>query len=138
MKPAEATSSTLAKVDPELLAKATAAWAAARRLAGLPTAIKNRGLLAMADALLEGSRSILAANGTDVEHARASGAEDSVLDRLLLDEERIRGIAEGVRKVAALPDPVGEVIDSRVVESGLEVARRRTPLGVVGIVFEAR
>ena len=115
-----------------------AAKHAARRLAVTGEAVKNAALLAMADALISRQKEWLAANAADLEAAKAGGMRPSLLDRLALDETRIAGIAEGVRQVAALPDPVGQVVKTTLRPNGLKLEQRRTPLGVIGIIYEAR
>src|SRR5436190_7336076 len=127
-------------MNDEILVKgqAEAAKVASRRLAGLSTATKNQALYAIADALREHQNEILAANALDVERARDAGLADAPLNRLRLTAEKIAGIAADVRTVAMLPDPVGEVIDGRRLANGLEVSRRRVPLGVIAAVFESR
>jgi glutamate-5-semialdehyde dehydrogenase len=114
------------------------AKAAARRLAGLSTEAKNAAILAIADALLEHQKAILAANAEDLAAARASGTAASLLDRMLLSPERLAAIAADARNVAALRDPVGELFDAVELPNGLSLQKRRTPLGVVGVVYEAR
>lgn len=115
-----------------------AAKAAARHLAALPSAAKDSSLLAIADALEARTEEILAANAVDLESGREAGLTDALLDRLMLDGERIAAIAAQVRDIAALPDPVGEVIDGFRRPNGLDVTKVRTPIGVVAIVYEAR
>jgi glutamate-5-semialdehyde dehydrogenase len=115
-----------------------AAKAASRRLATLPTAEKDAALHRIADALVARASDILEANARDLEAGRENGLSAALLDRLLLDEERIAAIAEQVRDIAALPDPVGEVLDGFRLPNGLDVAKTRTPLGVVAVVYEAR
>jgi glutamate-5-semialdehyde dehydrogenase len=115
-----------------------AAKAAARRLALLDSGTKDRALLALADALLERAPEILEANGRDLEAGRESGLSPALMDRLALDERRLRGMADGVRAIVALPDPVGEVIDGFRLPNGLDVRKVRVPLGVVAVVYEAR
>ena len=115
-----------------------AAKNAARRLAIAGEAQKNRALQAMAEALLSRREEWLSANAADLSAARESGMRESLLDRLALDEKRIAGIAEGVRQVAALPDPVGQVVKTTLRPNGLKLEQRRTPLGVIGIIYEAR
>jgi len=122
----------------ELQAKARAAKAAARRMAFLPTEVKNRALQAIADALLAREEEILAANGQDYEEARAQGMGEAMLDRLLLNHQRLQAMAADVRNVAALPDPVGEMFDVRTLPNGLIIGRRRVPLGVIGAIYESR
>jgi len=125
-------------IDPTLLAQAQVAKAASRRLAGLSTLVKNRALEAIADSLLARQDEVLAANAQDVERARDAGLADAPLNRLRLTPEKIAGIAADVRNVALLADPVGEVIDGRRLPNGLQVSRRRVPLGVLAAVFESR
>src|SRR3954465_10561338 len=115
-----------------------AARAASRRLATLPTNEKDAALHAIADALIARTPEILEANARDLEAGRESGLSDALLDRLLLDPARIASIAAQVRDIAALPDPVGEVLDGFRLPNGLDVAKTRTPLGVVAVVYEAR
>jgi glutamate-5-semialdehyde dehydrogenase len=111
---------------------------AAAELAPLTRATKDAALHAMADALLAHSDDILAANRADVEAGRAAGTAEGLLDRLALDDARIAGMAQGLRDVATLPDPVGEVVRGYTLPNGLEVRQVRVPMGVVGIVYEAR
>ncbi|MGV9676551.1 glutamate-5-semialdehyde dehydrogenase [Nocardia sp. NPDC003482] len=111
---------------------------ASRTLAQLTTAEKDTVLHAAADALLAAKDRVLAANAEDIETARAAGTADSLLDRLRLTEARIDGIASGLRQVAGLPDPVGDVVRGSTLPNGLEIRQVRVPLGVVGMVYEAR
>ena len=111
---------------------------AARVLATLTTAVKDRALHAAADAVLAGAEGILAANAADLDVARAAGTAEAMLDRLALNPNRIDGIASGLRQVAGLPDPVGEVLRGRTMPNGLQVRQQRVPLGVVGMVYEGR
>src|ERR687888_1633300 len=115
-----------------------AARDAARVLAVLDSDTKNAALLAIAGALEERTPEILEANERDMEAGRESGLSGALLDRLSLDAGRIRAIADGVRTIAALPDPVGEVIDGSRLPNGLDVRKVRVPLGVVAVVYEAR
>jgi glutamate-5-semialdehyde dehydrogenase len=115
-----------------------AAKAASRRLATLPTAEKDAALHRIADALEARTVEILEASARDLEAGRENGLSDALLDRLLLDPARISAIAAQVRDIAALPDPVGEVLDGFRLPNGLDVAKTRTPLGVVAVVYEAR
>lgn len=117
---------------------ARAARAASRQLITLTTEQKNAALHAAADALLANKDRILAANAEDVERARAAGTEESLVDRLALNEARVDGIASGLRQVAGLPDPVGTVLRGSTLPNGLELRQVAVPLGVVGIVYEAR
>ena len=118
--------------------KAAAAKRAAAKLAVTGTAVKNRALLAMAQALLDKQKQILAANAIDMEQAAAKGMKSSMLDRLKLTTARIEGMADGLRQVAALPDPVGNVLDGKTLANGLQITKVRVPLGVIGIIYEAR
>lgn len=111
---------------------------ASRRLATLTGAERNAVLEEMADALERRSAEILAENALDIEAAKRERLAPSLIDRLYLDEDRIRDIAAAVRRVAALPDPIGEVDGGRRLESGLEIIRRRVPIGVLCVVYEAR
>ncbi|KUK40892.1 MAG: Gamma-glutamyl phosphate reductase [Clostridia bacterium 62_21] len=121
-----------------VIAKAARAREAARRLAYLPTNVKNEALLAMARSLEERTPFILEANAQDVEAGRAKGLSRALIDRLLLTEARIAEMAEGLRMVAGLPDPVGEITSMWTRPNGLLVGRMRVPLGVIGIIYEAR
>jgi glutamate-5-semialdehyde dehydrogenase len=115
-----------------------AARAAARSLAALDTDTKNAALDAIADALIARTDEIVEANGQDMEAGRAAGIGDALLDRLALDPARIAGIAAGTRAIAALPDPVGEVVEGKRLPNGLDVRMLRVPFGVVAVVYEAR
>ncbi|HAT3809716.1 glutamate-5-semialdehyde dehydrogenase [Morganella morganii] len=115
-----------------------AAKAASRALAQLSGKQKNQALIRIADLLEQNSAPILAANELDIAKAREQGSSEALLDRLLLTQARLESIAADVRKVCQLADPVGEVIDGGVLESGLRLERRRVPLGVVGVIYEAR
>ncbi len=115
-----------------------AARHAARELAAIDTAVKDAALLAIADALIERTPEILAANELDMTAGREGGLSDALLDRLQLDLARIAAIASAVAKIAALPDPVGEVIEGRRLPNGLDVRKVRVPLGVIAVVYEAR
>ncbi|MBF9070346.1 glutamate-5-semialdehyde dehydrogenase [Streptacidiphilus fuscans] len=121
-----------------VLQAAYRARAAAATLAPLPRTPKDDALLAVADALQVRTREIVEANAEDVARARAAGTDEAVVDRLTLTRERIAAIAEDVRKVAGLPDPVGEVVRGYTLPNGLDVRQVRVPLGVVGIIYEAR
>ena len=118
--------------------KAAAAKRAAAKLAVTGTAVKNKALLAMAQALLDKQEQILAANAIDMEQAAAKGMKSSMLDRLKLTAARIEGMADGLRQVAVLPDPVGNVLDGKTLANGLQITKVRVPLGVIGIIYEAR
>ncbi len=123
-------------VDIEAMGKA--ARQASRKLAGLSSTRKNEALHAIADALEERSAEVLAQNELDIADGRANGLSDALLDRLQLTPERMRGLADDTRKVAALPDPVGAELESRLLPNGLRLSRRRIPIGVLGVIYEAR
>jgi glutamate-5-semialdehyde dehydrogenase len=122
----------------ELDLKARRAKEATRRLAFLPTATKNRVLQRVAAELVERSEEILAANREDYAEAEASGMSPAMLDRLLLNESRIQGMAADVVTVAGLPDPVGQTFGSRALPNGLQLSKRRVPLGVIAAIYESR
>ncbi len=114
------------------------AKAAARQLAVTSEAAKNQGLIEIAQALELKSQEIIEANREDMEQAKSQGISGALLDRLLLTPERIKAMAQGVREVAALPDPIGEVSDLKIRPSGIRVGKMRVPLGVIAMVYEAR
>jgi glutamate-5-semialdehyde dehydrogenase len=114
------------------------ARAASREVARATTAAKNRALEAAADALVEREKTILAANAQDVKAARAEGRDDAFIDRLTLTAKAIESMAEGLREIARLPDPVGEVSALAYRPSGIQVGRMRVPLGVIAIIYESR
>lgn len=122
----------------EVLAKARAAKSVAPVMARATTAQKNALLLAAATALGKRTAEILAANSVDLDAGRERGMDAGLLDRLALSEERIEGIADGLRQVAALPDPVGDVVQGRRMPNGIQMKQVRAPLGVMGMVYEAR
>lgn len=115
-----------------------AARVASWQLAQLSTKQKNAALLQIADLLEQDNAVILAANQKDMAQAKASGMTEALQDRLLLTPERLKSIAYDVRKVCQLADPVGQIIDGSQLDSGLNLQRRRVPLGVVGVIYEAR
>src|SRR2546425_3276577 len=119
-------------------AKARAARDAARTLALCPTKLKNDALGQMAHGLIEKTAALLEANRADVERARSRGAARAFLDRLTLTETRLEEMAQGLREIAALPDPVGTVVEAWRRPSGIEISRVRVPLGVVGFIYESR
>lgn len=114
------------------------ARAASRLMARAETATKNAALLAMAAAIRRDKEALLAANRADVESARASGMDAAMLDRLTLSEKGVATMAEGLEQIAALADPIGEITDLKYRPSGIQVGRMRVPLGVIGIIYEAR
>ncbi|MFB4196910.1 glutamate-5-semialdehyde dehydrogenase [Streptomyces carpaticus] len=125
-------------VDTPVIATARRAREAAAELAPLPRAVRDRALLAIADALEARADEIVTANAADVERARAAGTAAGIIDRLTLTPQRVAAIASDVREVVALPDPVGEVVRGSTLPNGLELRQVRVPLGVVGIIYEAR
>ncbi len=122
----------------ELTNKGAAAREAARLLAKAGGHAKNTALEIVADGLARRRSEILAANEQDLEAGRQAGLSDALLDRLMLDQERLQGLAADVRAVAKLPDPVGETLDMREMPNGLRVGRRTVPLGVIGAIYESR
>lgn len=130
--------STRVAENSPVTATARRAREAAAELAPLPRAARDGALLAIADALVARSAEIVAANGEDVAKARAAGTPESIVDRLTLTPDRVAGIAADVRDVVVLPDPVGEVVRGSTLPNGLELRQVRVPLGVVGIIYEAR
>ena len=127
-----------ATANNELEVKGKAARKAARRLAIISADVKNAALHNVADGLKAREEEILAANEKDIANGRERGLEEYFLDRLLLNPERLEGLANDVRGIAALPDPIGEVIDQRNMPNGLTVGKRRVPLGVIGAIYESR
>jgi len=111
---------------------------ASREMARANTGQKNTALSAIADALLDSRSELLAANKQDMESGRKNGLDAALLDRLELNDERIDGMAEGLRQVAALPDPIGEIEDMKYMPSGIQLGKMRVPLGVIGIIYESR
>ena len=114
------------------------ARAAARIIAAASTEAKNAALLAMATEVRARHAELLAANARDLEEARAAGLEPALIDRLTLDEKGVEAMAAGLEQVAALPDPVGEMSDIKRRPSGIALGKMRVPLGVIGIIYEAR
>ncbi|BBY25480.1 glutamate-5-semialdehyde dehydrogenase [Mycobacterium stomatepiae] len=114
------------------------ARAASRALALLPTVAKDQALKSAADAITANTRQILAANDEDLKVARAAGTPNAMLDRLALNPNRVDGIAAGLRQVAGLPDPVGEVLRGYTLPNGLQLRQQRVPLGVIGMIYEGR
>ena len=122
----------------QVLSQARAAKAVAPQFAQLPTPRKNEILNRAADNLIAHTEDILAANQRDIEAGRANGMSESLIDRLSLDAARIEGIAGGLRQVASLQDPVGEILQGRTMDNGIQMKQVRVPLGVMGMVYEAR
>ncbi len=122
----------------ELKIKATLAKEASYKLSSVDTKTKNLALLAIADALVKNFKRILDANQKDIDVALKNGTRKAMIDRLTLTEERILQIADGVRKVCDLPDPIGDIVDEWVRPNGLLIAKKRVPMGVIAIIYEAR
>ncbi|KXS43931.1 MULTISPECIES: glutamate-5-semialdehyde dehydrogenase [unclassified Candidatus Frackibacter] len=125
-------------IKEEVLTKAKAAQTAARNLSNLDTTVKNQALLAMADALEDNAEEILAENKKDLEYGKEEGLSEALMDRLLLTEERIKKMANGLREVEQFGDPIGEVIEMKKRPNGMQVGKVRVPLGVIGMIYEAR
>jgi len=128
----------MATITSELSTKAKAARTASRELRTASTDAKNAALEAIAAALEAHQDPIVEANALDMEAGRAAGLTDALLDRLMLDEARLRGMAADVRAIVRLPDPIGETFDGRTLPNGLRIERRRVPLGVIGAIYESR
>ena len=128
----------MAVASPSVTDTCLAARAASRALATMSSADKDVALLRVADALEERAAEVLEANARDLEAGREAGLSDALMDRLALDPARIAGIADAVRAIAALPDPVGEVIDGQRLPNGLDLRKVRVPLGVVAVIYESR
>jgi glutamate-5-semialdehyde dehydrogenase len=122
----------------ELNAKGQAAKAASRKLAFVGADIKNKALFNIAADLIDKKKEILAANKIDYTEAQGSGMSAALLDRLMLDDKRLEGIAADTRAVAALPDPIGEVYEMRTMPNGLQIGKKRVPIGVIGAIYESR
>ena len=126
------------KTIEDITALGKAAHQASRKLARLSTEDKNQVLLNLAGLLRTEQEAVLSANQEDYQEAKADGLDESLLDRLLLTSDRLKGTADEIQKVAELPDPIGEVIETTSLPNGLVTSRRRVPLGVVGSIYEAR
>ena len=122
----------------DLKTKARAAKVASRRLAFTPTYVKNQALKNIAEDILLRQDEILAANRRDYETARAGDMGTAMLDRLMLNESRLEGIAADTSAVAALADPVGEIYEMRTMPNGLQIGKKRVPIGVIGAIYESR
>ncbi|MEO7449312.1 MAG: aldehyde dehydrogenase family protein, partial [Humibacillus sp.] len=129
-------------IDPEVTRQVNAladrARVASRRLALLSRAEKDAALLHLADAVDAASDRIVAANAEDLDRGRAAGMTESLQDRLRLDPERVSAVAQALRDVAALPDPVGEIVRGGTLANGLQIRQVRVPMGVIGMIYEAR
>lgn len=125
-------------MNEELLAKGKAAKKAARVLATLDTATKNKALKTIAETIMEQEPIILEANDKDIDAGRANGLSEALLDRLLLTAPRLENIANDVKSIINLPDPVGEEFESRRLPNKLQVSKRRIPIGVIGVIYESR
>lgn len=125
-------------MNTELLTKGTLAKEAAYKLVSVTTETKNKALEAIATALTVKADEIISANNADIENARKNGIREAMIDRLTLTKERIEDIADGIRQVIALDDPIGEVVKSWTRPNGLEISQRRVPMGVIAIIYEAR
>jgi glutamate-5-semialdehyde dehydrogenase len=139
---AQAFASTVSALDPADIARvadlASRARDASRRLALLSRADKDDALRALADALDAATERIVAANAEDVDRGRAGGMADGLIDRLTLTPERVAAVADAVRDIAALPDPVGEIVRGSTLANGLQIRQVRVPMGVIGMIYEAR
>ena len=122
----------------ELIVKGKSAKEAAYRMASVSTDLKNKALLAMAEAMCRETEYLLKENTVDIENGRKNGMKAGLIDRLTLTDERIHAMAEGLRQVAALPDPVGEMVEQTRRPNGLRIGKVRVPIGVIGIIYEAR
>ena len=122
----------------ELEEKGKAAKAASKKLAFLSAEVKNEALLNITEALIDKQDEILIANKIDYDKAKASGMNEAMLDRLMLSPSRLEGMAQDVKTVASLPDPVGEEFEMRTLSNGLQISKRRVPLGVIGAIYESR
>ena len=122
----------------ELKDVGTRARQVSRRLRTLSTNVKNETLLAIAESVLERQADILSANERDIEEGRTAGLDEHLIERLLLTESRLAGIASDVRSLVTLPDPVGESFDGRTLPNGLRISKRRVPIGVIGVIYESR
>lgn len=122
----------------ELVTKCESAKSAAQKLINVSATEKNSALIAIADALIKRTDEILSANKIDIDNAKNNGTREAMIDRLTLTPERIKGISDGVREVATLNDPIGEVINMTQRPNGLMIGKKRVPMGVIGIIYEAR
>ncbi|QDJ51307.1 glutamate-5-semialdehyde dehydrogenase [Bordetella hinzii] len=128
----------MSSIDQTMLTLGENARQASRAMMRASGSAKNRALLTMADLLIDGKQALQAANARDVDAARANGLEPALLDRLTLSDRSVQLMAEGLRQIAALPDPIGSIGPTTVRPNGMRVAQMRVPLGVIGIIFESR
>jgi glutamate-5-semialdehyde dehydrogenase len=119
----------------ELEKKGRLAKAASKKLALLPTDIKNKALIKISVGLITRQEEILSANKSDYEEAESSGMSTAMLDRLMLSASRLQAMAQDIKNVASLPDPVGEVIEKKTLPNGLQLIKKRVPLGVIGAIY---
>ena len=122
----------------DLISMAKSARAAARRMAGATSEEKSAILVDLAERLTNQNAAILSANRGDSEQARQNGLSEAMLDRLMLDQARLQGMADDLRNVARLPDPIGEIFEAQSLPNGLKVTKQRVPLGVLAVIYEAR
>ena len=125
-------------MNDELIVKGSNARLASKELAKLSSDIKNEALLRIANNLESRCQDIIQVNAKDIDAGKEKGLTDALLDRLLLNQDRIVGMANDLRNIVNIPDPVGVIIDQRVLPNGLNVSRRRVPLGVIGAIYESR
>jgi len=128
----------MTKIDDELMVKGSNARLASKELAKLDSGIKDEALLRIADNLESRYHDIIQVNAKDIDTGKEKGLTDALLDRLLLNQDRIVGMANDLRNIVNIPDPVGVIIDQKVLPNGLNVSRRRVPLGVIGAIYESR
>ena len=128
----------MTKMNDELIVKGSNARLASKELAKLSSDIKNEALLRIANTLESRCQDIIQVNAKDIDAGKEKGLTDALLDRLLLNQDRIVGMANDLRNIVNIPDPVGVIIDQRVLPNGLNVSRRRVPLGVIGAIYESR
>ena len=128
----------MTNIDDELMVKGSNARLASKELAKLSSDIKNEALLKIANNLESNCEDIIQVNAKDIDAGKEKGLTDALLDRLLLNQDRIVGMANDLRNIVNIPDPVGVIIDQRVLPNGLNVSRRRVPLGVIGAIYESR
>ncbi|MFH1258841.1 MAG: gamma-glutamyl-phosphate reductase, partial [Elusimicrobiota bacterium] len=125
-------------VQDEVISRAAEVKRASRKMRLAPTEVKNRSLKAMAEALLKNKEEIIFRNSIDIEAANEAGLAPAFVDRLTLDEKRIESMVRGLQDVAALPDPVGEIIEEKLRPNGLKIAKVRVPIGSIAIIYESR